>query len=586
MTDLPLAEGFESASHEDWVKLAEQTLKGADFEKRLVSTTYDGLKLQPVYAKSDGLAIPARAQSEGWAILQRVDIPDIAEANAQALRDLEAGASGLTIVVDGHGGPSGFGVKAETPEDFERLLDGVYLYMIPVRLDAGAKTAEARTALLSVYEKKGIDASKLDLALGADPVSIAAIRAGQAEAVPGGGYLADGRIVHNAGGSEAQELAYTLASAVTYLRWLEAEGLSIDDAQDRVQMVLSVDADMFLSAAKFRAARLIWSRVVEACGAMPKPLKLHAETSWRMLAKRDPHVNLLRATAATFAASTAGADSLTVLPFTSAIGLPDRFARRMARNVQLVLAEESMLGHVQDPAAGSGFLDGLTNDLAEAAWSGFQKIEANGGIVPVIGSGALQSEVAETAAVRMRNIAKRKDALTGVSEFPNIHEAPAEVLAPLATASAGDGLVPMRVAEPFEALRDSTDAMENRPSIFLANIGSPADFTVRSTWAANLFEAGGIEAPQNDGFESTNDALAAFKASGSEIAAICSSDAVYAERAAEVAQSLTGAGAKHIFLAGRPDDDLTKAGVGTFVFAGCDILAVLQETHQMLGVSQ
>ena len=170
MTDLSLAEGFEPSSYDDWAELARQTLKGAEFEKRLVTATYDGLKLQPVYAKSEGLAVPARAEA-GWSILQRVDMPDIAEANAQALRDLEAGASGLTIVVDSHGGPSGFGVKAETAEDFERLLDGVYLDMIPVRLDAGPRAAQAGAALSELYARKGIETSNLALSFGCDPVS-------------------------------------------------------------------------------------------------------------------------------------------------------------------------------------------------------------------------------------------------------------------------------------------------------------------------------------------------------------------------------------------------------------------------------
>ncbi|MEM7429811.1 MAG: methylmalonyl-CoA mutase family protein, partial [Pseudomonadota bacterium] len=332
-------------------------------------------------------------------------------------------------------------------------------------------------------------------------------------------------------------------------------------------------------------ARLLWARVIEACGASPKPLRLHAESSWRMLARRDPHVNLLRATAATFAAATAGADTLTVLPFTAAIGLPDRFARRMARNVQLVLAEESNLGYVADPAAGSGFIDSLTRDLAEEAWAQFQRHEAAGGIVEALKAGSLTAQVDETRTARLRNVSRRKDALTGVSEFPNIHEAPAEVLAPAAVANGSGGFQPMRLSEPFEALRDAADAMGDRPSVFLANLGLAADFTVRSTWAANLFEAGGIEAPQNDGFAGLEEVVSAFNASGSEIAVLCSSDAVYTEEAAGAAQALSGAGAKHVYLAGRPDDQLSAAGIGTFVYAGCDILAVLQETHRMLGVS-
>lgn len=565
MTDLALAENFKAPSYDEWRKLAEDTLKGADFEKRLVSTTYDGLKLQPVYGQSEGVAIPAKAES-GWAILQRVDMPDVTDANAQALRDLEAGASGLTIVIDGHGGPSGFGVKASTIDDFERLLEGIYLEMIPLRLDAGSHSEAASAELIKLYEKRGIDVAAADLTLG--------------------GYQANGRIYHNAGASEAQELAAALASAVAGLRRLETGGLDLKSAMSRISMVLTTDADMFLSAAKLRAARLLWNRVQEASGLEPAPLKLHAESSWRMMSKRDPHVNLLRATAATFAAATGGADSLTVLPFTSAVGLPDRFGRRMARNVQLVLSEECRLGHVQDPAAGSGFMDETTLELAGEAWKQFQAIEAVGGLDAALDSGTLQKQISETKAQRLRNIARRKDTLTGVSEFPHLDEAPADVLAPLEQISSDDnGLAPFRLSEPFEVLRDASDAQSKRSAIFLANLGTPADFTVRATWAGNLFESGGIEAAQNDGFESIEDAVTSFKASGAKIVAICSSDAIYGEMAAGAAQALKKAGAERIYLAGRPHDDLSAAGVGSFVYAGCDILTVLQDAHKLLGVS-
>lgn len=599
MTDFPLADNFPAADREAWLALVDKTLKGADFEKRLVTTTYDGLKLQPIYAQSTAAPVPQKT-AHGWAILQRADIPDVADANSQALRDLEAGASGLTIVLSGHGGPSGFGVEATTTDDFDRLLDGVYLDMIPIRLDAGQRGAEAAAPLLALYDKRGIDLGSADLSLGLDPIGQLALhgtqvdRSGALEFVPGSSALtlfqADGRVFHNAGASEAQELAAALACALTYLRWLEDAGVSLANAVNQVAMVLSVDADMFLSAAKLRAARLLWARVQDAMALPPTPLKLHAEASWRMMSRRDPHVNLLRATAATFAAATAGADSLTMLPFTSAIGLPDRFARRMARNVQLVLGEESHLGHVADPAAGSGFMDNVAHEMAAEAWRRFQEIEAAGGIIDALAKGRLQSQIAETKEARAKNIAKRKDALTGVSEFPQLAETSADVLAPLqAPAPQGaNTLAPYRVSEGFEALRDASDLVTQssgaRPNVFLANLGSVADFTVRATWAANVFEAGGLEALQNDGFEDGAAAAAAFGESGADIAILCSSDEVYQSRAADAAKALSAAGAKHIYLAGRPDDDLAAAGVGTFVYAGCDILGLLQDAHELLGV--
>lgn len=600
VTELTLADDFPAANRDAWLALVDETLKGADFEKRMVTTTYDGLNLQPIYEQSSGISVPQKA-AQDWAILQRVDIPAVQDANTQALRDLEAGASGLTVLLAGHGGPSGFGVEAATAEELDRLFDGVYLDMIPIRLDAGRRGVEAAELLLELYQKRGIDVSTADVSLGLDPIGHLALHGtpiDQQSAVgvaPTGSsvaaFQADGRVFHNAGASEAQELACALASAVTYLRWLEGAGIPLATAVSQVNMVLSVDADMFLCASKLRAARLLWARVQEAMDLAPTALKLHAEASWRMMSRRDPHVNLLRATAATFAAATAGADSLTMLPFTSAIGLPDRFARRMARNVQLVLGEESRLGHVADPAAGSGFMDTVTHELAAEAWRRFQEIEAAGGIGEALSTGIIQHQIAETKQARTKNVSKRKDALTGVSKFPHLAETPADVLEPLVGGAGGnaEALTPYRVSEPFEALRDASDrSLEisgSRPKVFLANLGSVTDFTARATWAANVFEAGGIEALQNDGFEDAAAAADAFTQNGAAIAVLCSSDDVYQAKAADAAKALIGAGAKHVYLAGRPDDGFNAAGVGTYVFAGCDILALLKDAHVRLGVA-
>ena len=210
---------------------------------------------------------------------------------------------------------------------------------------------------------------------------------------------ADGRVIHDAGGSEAQELAYVLAVAVAYLRVLEASGIALDDARRMVFFRLAADADQFLTLAKFRALRKLWARVEEACGLPPGPAFVAADTAWRMMTRRDPWVNLLRTTMAVFAAGLGGANSITVLPFTAARGLPDRFARRLARNTQLILLEESNLAKVADPAAGAGGIEDLTDQLCGAAWALFQEIEAAGGAAAALEGGLIQRKV---AAVRAR----------------------------------------------------------------------------------------------------------------------------------------------------------------------------------------
>jgi methylmalonyl-CoA mutase len=316
-----------------------------------------------------------------------------------------------------------------------------------------------------------------------------------------------------------------------------------------------------------------------------------------MLTQRDPYVNMLRAAMATFSAGISGANAITALPHTLALGLPDAFARRAARNTQLVLLEESNLAKVSDPAAGSGGIEILTRELCEAAWSLFQEIEKAGGVFAALEQSLIQRKVAATRAVREANIARRKEVLTGATEFPNLHEAHVAVLdaKPVELASYGeakfkfDALPPMRLAAPFEVLRDRSDQVLKdkgaRPRVFLANLGTPADFTTRATFAKSFFETGGIEAIDTEGFSDPAALAAAFKTSGAALACVCSSDKVYAQQAVAAAKALQAAGTRHIYLAGRPGEletALRAAGINDFVFAGGDALAKLQEAWRLV----
>ncbi len=389
-----------------------------------------------------------------------------------------------------------------------------------------------------------------------------------------------------------------LAVAVTYLRSIEAADVPLDAARRMIYARLSADADQFLTMAKFRALRLLWARVEESCGLTPEPIFIAAETAWRMLTQRDSDVNMLRATIATFSAALGGANSITVLPHTLALGLPDAFARRIARNTQLVLLEESNLEKVADPAAGAGGIETLTKQLCGAAWAQFQEIEKAGGVFAALEQNIIQRKVAAARAARDANLAKRRDVLTGASEFPNLREKTPAVLdtKPAQLPSYGeakitfDALTPIRLAAPFEALRDASDAIlktsGSRPKVFLANLGTPADFTARATFAKSFFETGGIEAVETDGFSDPEKLAATFKEASASIACLCSSDKTYAGQAVVAAQALRAAGAKHIYLAGRPGDleaDLRNAGVSEFIFAGADALAILNAAHRLVG---
>jgi len=615
--DLRFAADFPGASYGDWRKLVDAVLKGTQFEK-LVGKTYDGLRIEPIYSRAKGVApVSGRAAATPWQIMQRIDHPDAAKANALVLQNLEKGATGLDIEFQGGPGARGFGVADTSPETLKRLFDGVVFEAgISIALNPVLGRGNAGTDLAALIEAERVDPAKVDVRFNYQALSTMAVRGGAAAAWPemekpfakvvgdlaGRGFkgpfvLADGRPVHDAGGSEAQELAFALALALAYLRALEAGGIALDSACAAISFRLSADADQFLTMAKFRALRLLWARVEAACGLAAKPVFVAAETAWRMLTQRDPYVNMLRATMATFAAGLAGANAITVLPHTLALGLPDAFARRVARNTQLILLEESNLAKTSDPAAGSGGIESLTQQLCEAAWSLFREIEKAGGAFAALQQGLIQSKVAATRKARDANIARRKDVLTGASEFPNLREASVSVegVKPVAltpdnqAAIAFDPLEPKRLAMPFERLRDRADqilkAKGARPRIFLANLGTAADFTARATFAKSFFETGGIEAIDSEGFSDSIALAAACKASGAALVCLCSSDKVYAQQAIAAAKALQTAGAKHIYLAGRPGDQeagLREAGVTDFVFAGGDALVLLQKAYELM----
>ena len=612
---------FPPASREQWLALVSSAIKGASFEKRLVSKSYDDIAIAPLYERYDSArAVFGRTAGAPWRVVQRIEFPDPAAADAQARHDLENGATGLALVFAGAIGAYGFGLDAGA--SLAPLLEGLALDAgVAIDLQPGLNAEHIARRLADLVRQRGVSPAAADISFGFDPLGHIAVRpqgapswrddgAGLAAGINDlamqgyrGPFAApDGRIVHNAGGSEAQELAWVLATALAYLRALEASGIALSDARRMIYFRLAADADQFMTTAKFRALRKLWARVEEACGLGPAPVFIAAETAWRMMTRRDPSVNMLRATVAVAAAGLGGADSIAVVPYSAAIGLPDGFARRIARNTQLILLEESNLARVADPAAGAGGLESLTHELCMAAWALLQEMEKAGGAAAALEQGLIQAKVAATRAERESAVALRKDALTGTSEFPDIAELPIEVLAPSPTpqsyrsrqqpssvGSEGKALPCLRLAEPFEALRDASDRMLQttgaRPKIFLANLGRPADFGARATYAKSFFETGGIAAVTNDGFASHEAMLSSFRASGASLACLCSSDGVYAAEAAALATALRGAGARHIYLAGRPGElepMLRAAGVGTFIHVGCDMLATLQAAHETL----
>ncbi|MFJ2292711.1 methylmalonyl-CoA mutase small subunit [Streptomyces sp. NPDC087894] len=608
-----LAAEFPDPSHDQWQSLVEGVLRrsgkdvtGPAAEEALSTALGDGLTVRPLYTSADTSADPglpgfapftrgSRATgntTDGWDVRQRHALTDPVCLNEAVLGDLENGVTSLWLAV---GGPGGVPVSG-----LARALEGVYLDLAPVVLDAGADPGPAVRELLGLYEARGIAKESARGSLGVDPLGQAA-RAGTepewesavhwarlcSQEYPGLRALAlDALPYHEAGGSAAEELGLSLATGVACLRALTAAGLSVEEACAQLEFRYAATADQFLTIAKLRAARRLWARVAEVCGAPGAGAqRQHAVTSSVMMTRRDPWVNMLRTTLACLGAGVGGAESVTVLPFDHALGLPDAFARRIARNTSTILMEESHLARVTDPAGGSWYVERLTDELAAAAWAFFQEVERAGGQAAALGSGMVQERLAATWAARGKDLARRKEPVTGVSEFPALDERPVE-REPVPDAPSGGGLPRVRRDEAFEALRARSDAhlaaTGARPKVFLAALGPAAVHTARASFAANLFLSGGIQPVHDPVSVDASTATAAFTASGARIACLCSSDTLYAEQADAVASALRAAGAEQIFLAGRPGE---YTGADVHVFAGCDVVAVLSSELDRMGVA-
>ncbi len=613
MTDqkLTFAADFDPATDQQWRELVEITLKGKPFEKAMQHQSYNDIPIHALYSQSNARIEPqGEIRSGAWDICGPHWNADPKQVNTAILEDLTRGVTSIGLKFE-----SGF-YPGLDDANMEAALEGVYLDLAKINLLSGEEFEAIGHLYLDLLTSKGIDAKAAKANLGADPIgtlaqsgrlltsaNVAISKAAElakrasSEYPTVSTFSVNTSVYHTAGANEVLELSLLIATGLEYLKAMESAGMDLEVAASQIEFNMATDADMYLTIAKFRAARRLWARVLDACGVKNVKMHLGAVSAVRMLSVRDPWVNILRNTTACFSAGVAGADTITILPHDTMLGLPSGFARRIARNIQVICQEESSLAAVSDPAAGSYALETLTTELCEKAWPNFQQLTGEqGGVLNALRTGSLHKTLADTWDKRRANLAKRKDAVTGVSEFPNIHEseidnvgdAPAfvEMVRP-----SGEEIEPVafhRLAEDFEALRDRSDAYlaahGKRPQIFLANLGAVAEHTARATFAKNFFESGGIEALSNDAFKNTDAMIEAFKASGATAAILCGNDALYAH-AEGVAEFLKGVGAKTVYVAGKPanTDSLQEAGVNEFVFMGCNVLEVVERAMNRLG---
>ena len=588
MSDIELGQTFDNAAQADWLAAVEKALGGKSYDT-LVSNDLAGYETQPLYTEAgmatgdDASGLPgqfpflrgARALNNKflpWQIAARIVPGRRGNDNAEILADLTGGVSALHL--DFASAPN------IDSAQIEQLLDGVMFDIAPLTLTPGRHAAAAlqlmatlradnkdRLAGYANIDPLGTqilygDSIELDykhlIAIGQQDTKLRLM-------------TANGAAFHAAGAGIGEELGWALAALTAYLRAFEAAGLAPEDALPRITMTLAADGDFFASLAKMRAARLLFANIAKAAGSDAAP-QIHAETGLRAFSDLDPWVNILRGTIAAMATGIAGIDMFTAAPCTASAGGDNALTRRIARNTQIILQEESRIGQVADAAGGSWYVESLTRQFAEAGWAEFQKIEAEGGLAAAIANGKIAASLDARRAAYDEAVGKRQASLVGVSAFPNLDEAALDA-DPHPPANG------YRLATRFEDLRRI--AAKSKPRVFLACLGTQAAFTARANFAANLYAAGGVQAQAGDGGTDIDAIVAAFRANGSKIVCLCGSDEDYDSHAEGLAQALYTAGAVHIALAGQPRG---LAQIDDYCFAGCAALDFLSAIHDRLGL--
>jgi methylmalonyl-CoA mutase len=594
--------------------VSEIAALGPEPEQMLETATYEAVAIRALYTALDELPEPPlpgewpflrgadalRDVKSGWKVAEAIPANRVAgvaadDVNSAVLAALAEGVSALLVRV---------GESGVLPAQLEKVFEGVYLSMAPVILDAGADYQAAGDALLELVSRVEPDQRPLlSIDLGADPLTAAVsdrpappleeVVGMAAKVADDHGVRAitvDGPAFHNLGANATWELAGSIAAAVAYLRVLTESGLPVAKALSQISFRLAADDDQFLTIAKVRALRRLWARVAEVVGEPDGGAAVvHAETSLPMMTQRDPWVNMLRTTLAAFGAGVGGADTVLVFPFDVAIeggfpGMATSFARRMARNIQLLLLEESHVGRILDPAGGSWFVEDLTDQLANQAWQSFQTVEQRGGFIDA--RDYIAEQIAEIAARRADDVAHRKTPITGVNEYPNITEPalpqPDSSYSPLAAGKL------IRYAAQFEALRDRSDAYlartGARPQALLLPLGPLAEHNIRTTFASNLLASGGIEAINPGTVDADGVAKAVSDAGSPAVAVLCGTDGRYGDEASAIVEATHNAGVSHVCLAG-PQKAVTEADhrPDEFLTAKIDAVEALSHLLDRLG---
>lgn len=607
-----LFQEFPPVSTQQWEEKIHEDLKGADYEKKLIWKTIEGLKIRPYYRAEDleklahMHALPGEApfvrggktRNNDWEIRQDVDAEDPEKANATALNALAKGAEAVGINAG----------EVASAVDLARLIENIDPAKTPVHLNHAKNFLQLAEWLVNMYNQeargsfnfdplgyfvlynKFYDSREANMEQAAELLKLGKDRLPKFKTI-----TVNGQHFHNAGASLVQELAFALAQGNEYLAALTEKGFTADDIANRMTFTLAVGSNYFLEIAKLRAVRMLWAKIVEQYQpAIPESMKMniHAVTSSWNKSIYDPYVNMLRTTTEAMAAAIGGADSMTVQPFDSTYKKSDDFSDRIARNQQIVLKYEAYFNKVSDPAAGSYYVENLTHSIAEAAWKLFVEVEEQGGFITSVEKRFIHEQIQNTCQQRDMDIAMRKQVFVGVNQYPNLSEEMLDKLQPIAKLTDLAGLRPYRGVQAFEALRLAVENHKKKgfdvPKVFLLTYGNLTMRKARASFTTNFFGVAGYQIIDNPGFQNIEEGVQAAIDQGVDIVVLCSSDEEYADMAPAATFIKEKSPETQVVVAGYPKElleQLDQAGVDHYIHMRTNLLQALTHFNELMGMA-
>ncbi len=625
--ELKFRDEFPPNAYEEWKKAVVDSLKGADFDKVMRTKTYEGITLDPIYRREDIMQLgfldnlpgaspylrgsdPQRFLSEGWLVSQSFNEADPPKLNAEILKELNLGVTAVNLKLAHSDDPRG--LKIDSLDTLRAVLNGVDLQAAPLFMQLDISESGVLNWLEQYAAEKKIELAALTAGVGLDPTGelirkgylelpleeswqkmLEAVRWAVEKAPRVRVISIDATIHEAAGASTVQELGFALSTAIGYLQGLGASGYEVDQVAPLFQVKLSLGANFFLEIAKIRAFRLMWAEMIKAFGGNETSQKIwiHGQTGHFNKSVYDTYVNVLRTATEGFAGVIGGVDSLEIGCFDELVSPPSEFSRRIARNQQIILKEEAHFNKVIDPAGGCYYVEAMTQELADKAWSLMQEIEKDGGIVRLARSGRIQALVAEMAKTRVADTHKRKNVFVGVNMYANPEER--------TTATIADGQIPkvekaveleagplpkLRAVQGLETLRSEIQASSANKQICLLNMGSVAEYKARADFALGFFQPGGFDVINPDGFATPEEASAAALKTGAAAFCVCSTDDNYQTLVPRLCELLPG---KNLILAGFPADmteSYKQQGIKAFIHIRADLYDTLRDIAKLMGV--